>query len=162
MCRGGSGVCAGRCGVFFFSSRRRHTRFDCDWSSDVCSSDLQLQAPPFVMFPIRVQLKPGAQIPVFTYKTSTQQYARTDLFAYADESGRTVSAEIREFGTYVVGLPRDQIQSTIALNPKSGVTGTIVSLSGDGFSANPTEDLVTFAGSTSPSVAAKIIAASPT
>src|SRR5256886_14618752 len=27
-------------GVVFFSSRRRHTRFDCDWSSDVCSSDL--------------------------------------------------------------------------------------------------------------------------
>src|SRR2546430_7359835 len=26
--------------VFFFSSRRRHTIFDCDWSSDVCSSDL--------------------------------------------------------------------------------------------------------------------------
>src|SRR2546430_11106818 len=24
---------------FFFSSRRRHTIFDCDWSSDVCSSD---------------------------------------------------------------------------------------------------------------------------
>src|SRR2546430_6211850 len=29
--------------LFFFSSRRRHTRFDCDWSSDVCSSDLPLQ-----------------------------------------------------------------------------------------------------------------------
>src|SRR2546430_10634766 len=27
---------------FFFSSRRRHTRFDCDWSSDVCSSDLKM------------------------------------------------------------------------------------------------------------------------
>src|SRR5260370_27236298 len=27
---------------FFFSSRRRHTRFKCDWSSDVCSSDLVL------------------------------------------------------------------------------------------------------------------------
>src|SRR5260370_36718632 len=27
--------------VFFFSSRRRHTRFKCDWSSDVCSSDLR-------------------------------------------------------------------------------------------------------------------------
>src|SRR5712692_4160815 len=24
----------------FFSSRRRHTRWNCDWSSDVCSSDL--------------------------------------------------------------------------------------------------------------------------
>src|SRR5256886_7093515 len=30
----------GLCSDFFFSSRRRHTRFDCDWSSDVCSSDL--------------------------------------------------------------------------------------------------------------------------
>src|SRR2546430_15539969 len=29
---------------FFFSSRRRHTRFDCDWSSDVCSSDLVARA----------------------------------------------------------------------------------------------------------------------
>src|SRR2546430_8602799 len=32
--------------LVFFSSRRRHTRFDCDWSSDVCSSDL-LRAAPF-------------------------------------------------------------------------------------------------------------------
>src|SRR5690606_40423040 len=28
------------CVIFFFSSRRRHTRFSRDWSSDVCSSDL--------------------------------------------------------------------------------------------------------------------------
>src|SRR6266480_7903740 len=28
------------CFFFFFSSRRRHTRLTCDWSSDVCSSDL--------------------------------------------------------------------------------------------------------------------------
>src|SRR2546430_10245863 len=33
------------CTFFFFSSRRRHTRFDCDWSSDVCSSDLLDGAP---------------------------------------------------------------------------------------------------------------------
>src|SRR3712207_5576157 len=30
---------------FFFSSRRRHTRYWRDWSSDVCSSDLDLQDP---------------------------------------------------------------------------------------------------------------------
>src|SRR5256885_10788831 len=29
--------------VFFFSSRRRHTRLQGDWSSDVCSSDLWLE-----------------------------------------------------------------------------------------------------------------------
>src|ERR671911_593531 len=28
--------------LFFFSSRRRHTRLQGDWSSDVCSSDLQI------------------------------------------------------------------------------------------------------------------------
>src|SRR5438128_6252592 len=28
------------CHIFFFSSRRRHTRCYRDWSSDVCSSDL--------------------------------------------------------------------------------------------------------------------------
>src|SRR5260370_27877272 len=33
-------------GVFFFSSRRRHTRFKCDWSSDVCSSDLMVAQEP--------------------------------------------------------------------------------------------------------------------
>src|SRR5690242_21854483 len=31
---------------FFFSSRRRHTRLTCDWSSDVCSSDLSIKTPP--------------------------------------------------------------------------------------------------------------------
>src|SRR5438309_7050770 len=31
---------------FFFSSRRRHTRWNCDWSSDVCSSDLEVDASP--------------------------------------------------------------------------------------------------------------------
>src|SRR5260370_23672686 len=30
----------------FFASRRRHTRFKCDWSSDVCSSDLKYETAP--------------------------------------------------------------------------------------------------------------------
>src|SRR2546421_789609 len=33
-------MCVCYCLFFFFSSRRRHTRSDRDWSSDVCSSDL--------------------------------------------------------------------------------------------------------------------------
>src|SRR3712207_7089515 len=32
------------CYFFFFSSRRRHTRYWHDWSSDVCSSDLKIKA----------------------------------------------------------------------------------------------------------------------
>src|SRR5437762_13985090 len=34
----------GRAIIFFFSSRRRHTRYIGDWSSDVCSSDLRARA----------------------------------------------------------------------------------------------------------------------
>src|SRR6266481_2355844 len=39
---------------FFFSSRRRHTRWNCDWSSDVCSSDLPWRAPYEDMFQLTV------------------------------------------------------------------------------------------------------------
>src|SRR5438105_9620087 len=36
------------CILFFFSSRRRHTRSTRDWSSDVCSSDL-VPPPPLLL-----------------------------------------------------------------------------------------------------------------
>src|SRR5216683_5935819 len=39
---------------FFFSSRRRHTRSDRDWSSDVCSSDLRRPRP-------LVEARPGVR-----------------------------------------------------------------------------------------------------
>src|SRR4029077_19869969 len=41
--------------ICFFSSRRRHTRFKCDWSSDLCSSDL------LHSFPIRDSSVTGVQ-----------------------------------------------------------------------------------------------------
>src|SRR5699024_11995694 len=55
-------VVSWRC-IFFFSSRRRHTRSKRDWSSDVCSSDLH-----FVLFDVTGQLQfwhlhlPGAAV----------------------------------------------------------------------------------------------------
>src|SRR2546430_4432946 len=50
-------------GVMFFSSRRRHTRFDCDWSSDVCSSDLIAAASP----------SPAASVPAAPDLATLQQ-----------------------------------------------------------------------------------------
>src|SRR5882762_3810067 len=49
---------------FFFSSRRRHTRFKCDWSSDVCSSDLRggIELPrPFCFFPRLGEMSGGCE-----------------------------------------------------------------------------------------------------
>src|SRR6201997_4672707 len=43
---------------FFFSSRRRHTRWNCDWSSDVCSSDLYtLDQDPMKKVTLRQELE---------------------------------------------------------------------------------------------------------
>src|SRR5260221_5296316 len=53
-------------GVFFFSSRRRHTRSLCDWSSDVCSSDLDIswstqtnELFSWVLLPLRSKRRPS-------------------------------------------------------------------------------------------------------
>src|SRR5256885_9832477 len=57
--------------IFFFSSRRRHTRLQGDWSSDVCSSDLLRDEhdPDWQVAMVRVTSKvrgaeKGAVIPV--------------------------------------------------------------------------------------------------
>src|SRR2546426_4253279 len=56
---------------FFFSSRRRHTRLQGDWSSDVCSSDL----PKNPIVPVTVT-KPA---PVEERKYEERTYRETDL-----------------------------------------------------------------------------------
>src|SRR5260221_915319 len=43
---------------FFFSSRRRHTRSLCDWSSDVCSSDLRRTASASANLPCALRVEP--------------------------------------------------------------------------------------------------------
>src|SRR5712692_10724180 len=50
--------------VFFFSSRRRHTRWNCDWSSDVCSSDLEATNGVQILLTERLALTPRAGGPV--------------------------------------------------------------------------------------------------
>src|SRR5438034_6612910 len=47
---------------FFFSSRRRHTRSLCDWSSDVCSSDLSLSGALDTSIVIRTCLVLGRDV----------------------------------------------------------------------------------------------------
>src|SRR5436190_23010075 len=52
---------------FFFSSRRRHTRSLCDWSSDVCSSDLDARGTcrflPLPARPTSVTFVPASASP---------------------------------------------------------------------------------------------------
>src|SRR5256886_5501580 len=74
---------------FFFSSRRRHTRFDCDWSSDVCSSDLLLEivmgadssSGTMSTFPLLLNATIGTKFKVVT------GYAGSNAVNYAMEQG---------------------------------------------------------------------------
>src|SRR6516164_11306300 len=55
---------------FFFSSRRRHTRWNCDWGSDVCSSDLF--GPKFMY------VLPNFQNPAGTTLSEDRRHTRSE------------------------------------------------------------------------------------
>src|SRR5260370_92531 len=75
---------------FFFSSRRRHTRFKCDWSSDVCSSDLGYLRPP-----TPEQVAAGANNRVFLDGDEVTQEIRTAEVAQAASRLATI-AKVRQ------------------------------------------------------------------
>src|SRR5205809_4304323 len=87
--------------VFFFSSRRRHTRCSRDWSSDVCSSDLA-RALPLVQFMAKTAWINRNE----RKRASVKKYAalRAELKAKKDyEIGRASCRERVE--NLVVGVP---------------------------------------------------------
>src|SRR2546426_10900324 len=72
---------------FFFSSRRRHTRLQGDWSSDVCSSDLSRQKIPFGIAQIgkafRNEITPGN----FTFRTREFEQMEMQFFVKPGTDG---------------------------------------------------------------------------
>src|SRR2546429_4851261 len=79
--------------LFFFSSRRRHTRCSRDWSSDVCSSDLK-QGGGEVVGTVRVPL----QNPDFAPYLQRVKDARPDALMVFIPAGRTATAVMKTFG----------------------------------------------------------------
>src|SRR5206468_5023991 len=90
-----------------FSSRRRHTRSDRDWSSDVCSSDLgQVENLPWVDLAVPDKLDQVRQEPAHRSRTSMyvnvgeeQLYARDlDLVVDPDKAHVPTRSEERRVG----------------------------------------------------------------
>src|SRR3712207_8697413 len=81
------------CFFFFFSSRRRHTRYWRDWSSDVCSSDLNallkmLEEPPeHVIFVLATTEK---------HKVLPTIISRCQSFDFRRPSIETLTEKLRE------------------------------------------------------------------
>src|SRR5260370_5493563 len=76
--------------LFFFSSRRRHTRFKCDWSSDVCSSDLTNPRNE-AFFPLYRSIHARAHITVPLVKERRLQAA---LHVFQEHPRRWTMAEV--------------------------------------------------------------------
>src|SRR5690606_39828786 len=77
--------------LFFFSSRRRHTRFSRDWSSDVCSSDLYRGFVMTVLQPVRVA-------PHFPVRRMDFTFGRTPRYWWSGDPFMTHRSEERRVG----------------------------------------------------------------
>src|SRR3989475_13036178 len=86
---------------FFFSSRRRHTRFDCDWSSDVCSSDLWFARGPRILAPCpRGRTFHAASVAALPSRTTAMMYHEMNIrFRLGERGGE-------EGGALVMSCPR--------------------------------------------------------
>src|SRR5207253_5593837 len=89
--------------VFFFSSRRRHTRWPRDWSSDVCSSDLSV-APPLPFEPrfavglIGSSGKGGATLLRRNFGEAVESLTGGEYYWMARSEERRVGKECRSRG----------------------------------------------------------------
>src|SRR5688572_31221582 len=102
---------------FFLSSRRRHTRFDCDWSSDVCSSDLEAGEQPEEAMRRELREEIGLeveQVEIFTSRSFTKPRQVEILFrcrANTEVKPLTIEVERAEWFSVQAlpeGLPKDQ------------------------------------------------------
>src|SRR6202022_4774198 len=92
---------------FFFSSRRRHTRSLCDWSSDVCSSDLATRC--------KFALTDRKIMPIS--ESDIEKIAQLAHLEITDEERRVFAPQMAEIVAYV-----DQLNEidTSAIEPALG------------------------------------------
>src|SRR5690606_40763045 len=85
--------------VFFYSSRRRHTRFSRDWSSDVCSSDPRIYGGYTSHLPLKLNMS-GVIPPIFASSIILFPATIAQWFTTSDSSSTVVnwSSEERSVG----------------------------------------------------------------
>src|SRR2546430_16620292 len=101
---------------FFCSSRRRHTRLDCDWSSDVCSSDLNRSARKQLLRAL--ELDPTLER---RYQAARAAWRLGDMPVVSEEMER-VRAEAAEQGDHWCESRSLAALSEVALNRGADVS----------------------------------------
>src|SRR5260370_16675000 len=118
--------------IFFFSSRRRHTRFKCDWSSDVCSSDLQAQQDRLARtfwLPVNSPAPPIGQVVIITAGTSDLPVAQEAVVtAQALGCGTDLLADVGVAGIHRPLPPPRQFSRADAIFLVWGLGGALPTL----------------------------------
>src|SRR5690606_40296932 len=79
---------------FFFSSRRRHTRFSRDWSSDVCSSDLLHRRPEVLAVEEPLEIHLDGVLVATTMRTPGHDFELAAGFCHTE--GLLAGAPVRQ------------------------------------------------------------------
>src|SRR5207253_1329036 len=117
--------------LFFFSSRRRHTRWPRDWSSDVCSSDLLAASKPGVEKVYALQA--GREIRVIVAPGDVDDDAAALL---SHEIAREIEDQLEYPGQVKVTVIRESRSVDVARNHTAVQNGDERS-DGDGSGAHP-------------------------
>src|SRR5690606_25003425 len=101
----------------FFSSRRRHTRFSRDWSSDVCSSDLvRAFWEPLGFVALEEEQQPFPRTSLTSDHLNLAFYRtrafRTPLLTFEDPAMRERIARLRELGLTLTDEMPDGLDET--------------------------------------------------
>src|SRR6266478_8438664 len=106
---------------FFFSRRRRHTIFDCDWSSDVCSSDLLgeevTQKPEEELFELRSKVGIVFQESALFDSLTVRENVAFRLMEKHDLSEEEIERRVREALSFV------ELENTIDMFPSELLGG---------------------------------------
>src|SRR3712207_8052626 len=109
---------------FFFSSRRRHTRYWRDWSSDVCSSDLSIPSwMPLMIFAFLFGLSMDYE--VFILSRMREEYDRTGSTTAAVVQGIGRTARLVTSAALILFLTFTAMASGPQTDVKMMATGQI-------------------------------------
>src|SRR5690554_5887198 len=97
--------------VFFFSSRRRHTRCGRDWSSDVCSSDLFEHNGRLILKDISFRVRPGGTLAIMGMTGAGKSSIINLIPRYYDCTGGTIYLD----GIDIKDLPLQLLRSEVSV-----------------------------------------------
>src|SRR5688572_33202341 len=106
---------------FFFSSRRRHTRFDCDWSSDVCSSDLpnRFKYALYDAMKLRKRSATARFRARLTSRCSAPKHSVVSASTRSEE--RRVGKSVDLGGRRIIKKKKEEIKEIREINKKHGI-----------------------------------------